>query len=94
MRDRYAHPLWTKLQALAADHKQGHGGMDFLENARLIAALRAGEPTEMNVYDAATWSCIVGLTGESVANRSRPVDVPDFTRGRWQHWAPVPIVGA
>ena len=39
MRDRYAHPLWTRLQALAAEHKQGHGGMDFIMMYRLIRCL-------------------------------------------------------
>jgi predicted secreted protein len=47
----------------------------------------------MNVYDAAALSAVVGLTGESVANRSRSVDFPDFTRGRWRDYPPLAIVG-
>ena len=31
----------------------GHGGMDFIEDYRLIKCLREGRPTDMNVYDAA-----------------------------------------
>ena len=58
MRDRYAHPLWTKLQALAADHKQGHGGMDFVMMFRLIRCLNQGLPLDMNVYDGALWSLV------------------------------------
>jgi glycosyltransferase involved in cell wall biosynthesis len=59
--------------------------------ARAIARLiddpgHEGRPTEMNVYDAAMLSCIAPLSEWSVANRSRPVDVPDFTRGRWAQW--------
>ena len=34
----------------------GHGGMDFLEDWRLIKCLREGTPTDMNVYDAAALS--------------------------------------
>ena len=90
--DQYEHPLWRRDETQQV--QGGHGGMDFLENERLIAALREGRPTDMNVYDAATWSCITDLTETSVANRSRPVDVPDFTRGRWQVWDPLAIVGA
>jgi hypothetical protein len=72
----------------------GHGGMDFLEDYRLIQCLLSGEPTDMNVYDAAAWSCICELTERSVADRSRPVDVPDFTRGRWKTNPPLGIVTA
>jgi hypothetical protein len=50
----------------------------------LIKCLREGLPTDMNVYDAATLSAVVGLSVESTARKSRPVDVPDFTRGRWR----------
>ena len=38
----------------------------------------------MNVYDAAALSSLVGATVKSVAQRSRPVDIPDFTRGTWK----------
>ena len=34
----------------------GHGGMDFIEDYRLIKCLREGLPTDMNVYDAAALS--------------------------------------
>ena len=72
----------------------GHGGMDYLEDYRLIKCLREGLPTDMDVYDAAALSVICELTERSVANRSRPVDVPDFTRGRWKMAAPLGIVEA
>ena len=78
----YEHPLW-KFDA-ATESTVGHGGMDFLEDYRLIHCLRLGLPTDMNVYDAAALSAISGLSEASVASRSRPVDVPDFTRGKWQ----------
>lgn len=61
----------------------GHGGMDFIMDYRLIYCLRNGLPLDMNVYDAAAWSCIAPLSEISVANNSAPVRVPDFTRGAW-----------
>ena len=70
----------------------GHGGMDFLEDWRLIECLRKGLPTDQNVYDAAAWSVIVQLTERSVAARGKPQDVPDFTRGNWERTAPLGIV--
>jgi hypothetical protein len=50
---------------------------------RLIECLRRGWPAEGNVYHAAAWGAISGLSEQSVAEGSRPVAVPDLTRGRW-----------
>jgi len=61
------------------------------EDLRVIQALRKGVPPDFDVYDAATWSVISALSEESVADRSRPVDVLDFTRGKWKSNAPVEI---
>lgn len=61
----------------------GHGGMDFIMDWRLIDCLRNGLPLDQDVYDAALWSSIVPLSEKSVGNRSRTVDIPDFTRGNW-----------
>jgi predicted dehydrogenase len=83
-RNEYDHPLWQDLEERSAG--AGHGGMDFIEDYQLVKALREGKPTDLNVYDAAVQSVICPLTEWSVANRSRPVDVPDFTRGRWAQW--------
>lgn len=88
--DEFEHPLWKSDRVKNATN--GHGGMDFLEDWRLIACLRAGLPTDQNVYDAAAWSCLVDLTERSVAARGRPQDVPDFTRGRWQSTPPLGII--
>ena len=91
-RAEYDHPLWTQMEERAAG--AGHGGMDYLEDYRLIKCLREGVPTDMDVYDAAALSAVTPLSEWSVANRSRPIDVPDFTRGRWQTRPPLGIVGA
>lgn len=86
----FDHPLWRWEAARNAT--TGHGGMDFLEDWRLIACLRQGLPTDMNVYDAALLSSVSALSERSVAEGSRPVEFPDFTRGRWRTWTPWPIV--
>jgi hypothetical protein len=88
----FEHPLWTKEGQRARG--AGHGGMDYIEDYRLIQCLREGTPTDMDVYDGAAWSVVSELTERSVANRSRPMDFPDFTRGRWQSNPPLGIVGA
>lgn len=91
MRDRYAHPLWSRLQALAAEHEQGHGGMDFVMMYRLIRALNEGVSLDLNVYDGALWSLVGALSEESVAKGSEKVGVPDLTAGRWKTKRPHPV---
>ena len=68
----FEHPLWEFEAAQKAT--VGHGGMDYLEDYRLIKCLREGLPTDMTVYDAAALSAVTALSEWSVANRSRPVD--------------------
>jgi Glycosyl hydrolase 109, C-terminal domain/Oxidoreductase family, NAD-binding Rossmann fold len=88
--EEFDHPLWRSKRIQEMD--RGHGGMDFLEDYRLIGCLLRGEPTDMNVYDAAALSSMVELTIRSVAQKGKPQEVPDFTRGRWRSWQPWPIV--
>jgi predicted dehydrogenase len=87
----YEHPLWRKLREQSSG--AGHGGMDFIEDYRFVECLHKGEPLDMDVYDAAAWSCISELSERSVANRSRSMDIPDFTRGRWRTRPQLGIVG-
>ena len=82
-RSEYDHRLWVELEEQAQG--AGHGGMDYLEDYRLVECLRAGSITDMDVYDAADWSVICELSETSVAQGSRPVEFPDFTRGAWKH---------
>jgi len=86
----FEHPLWKEMAAQAAG--AGHGGMDFLEDYRLVKCLREGLPTDMNVYDAAALSAVVHLSVQSVGRKAAAVDFPDFTRGRWKTTPPLPIV--
>jgi hypothetical protein len=88
----FEHPLWREMRERSAG--AGHGGMDYLEDHRLIACLRTGVATDMNVYDAAALSSIVELSARSNDRKSRAVDVPDFTRGRWRSLPALPIVHA
>lgn len=88
--EQWDHPLWKSQQEKAAG--AGHGGMDFIEDYRLIKCLREGLPTDMDVYDAAAWSAVGELSERSVADRSRPQDYPDFTRGKWKTNQPLGII--
>ena len=87
----YEHPLWKKLGERGKAAR--HGSMDYIEDYRLIECLRTGIPTDMDVYDAASWSVVSGLSEWSVAHKSRPIDFPDFTRGKWKTRPPLGIIG-
>ena len=88
--EEYDHPLWKNVGEKARG--AGHGGMDYLEDYRMVQSLLKGEPMDMDVYDAAAWSVVSALTEDSVAHRSRPVDFPDFTRGLWKTREPLGII--
>lgn len=61
----------------------GHGGMDTLELQAFFGAALSGEEMPIDVYDAASWMVITCLTEASIANGGMPIDIPDFTGGRW-----------
>ncbi len=100
--EEFDHPLWSQLAARAADTPEAADGFklsehirsgDYLEDDRLIQALRHGREPDFNVYDAASWSAVTALSEKSVANRSRPVDFPDFTKGKWKTNSPITFEG-
>jgi len=87
--EKYDHPLWKKFGAVA--EQSGHGGSDYLCFRAFVESIRNRTEAPVDVYDAATWSIITKLSEDSVLNRSRAVDFPDFTRGRWQSRKPLAI---
>ncbi len=66
------------------DGSFGHGGTDYLELKLFFEAVRNETQTPVDVYDSVVMSCIVPLSGKSIANGSTPVKCPDFTRGKWE----------
>ncbi len=81
----YEHPFHKAMGERAAElGRIAHGGMDFIMDYRLVYCLQKGLPLDMDVYDAAEWSCLVPLSEESVRGGGKPVEVPDFTRGAWE----------
>ena len=80
--EKYQAPLVTKYGAMAKE-VGGHGGMDFIMDARLVYCLQNGLPLDMDVYDLAEWCCLAELGSISMDNGNLPVEVPDFTRGHW-----------
>lgn len=90
MKEKYTPPIVKHIGELAKK-VGGHGGMDFMMDWRLIDCLRNGLPLDQDVYDAALWSAAGIVSEHSVANNSRTIDIPDFTRGNWKTNKPVSL---
>lgn len=71
---------WREHLTIA--EQAGHGGGDYFVLKEFAAAIGEGRAPEIDVYDAVTWSSIIALTAESVANGNRPVAIPHFTASR------------
>jgi Glycosyl hydrolase 109, C-terminal domain/Oxidoreductase family, NAD-binding Rossmann fold len=81
-KEKYEHKLWKEQGKVAED--RGHGGMDYLMLFRLLLCMREGLEPDLDVYDAASWSAVSGLSEQSVAQGSAPLKFPDFTHGLWK----------
>lgn len=79
------HPFATSPAAIC--WKEGHqkkvpNEMNYAMDFRLIHCLRHGLPLDIDVYDAAEWSCIAELSQRSAQLGGQPVEVPDFLNGK------------
>ena len=83
LEEKYTPELIRKVGTMAKE-VGGHGGIDYLLTWRMIDCLRNGLPLDQSVYDAASWSSIIPLSKWSTANGSRPINIPDFTNGKWK----------
>jgi len=80
--EKYRHQVFKQFVDFS-DVLGGHGGIDTTMDLRLIYCLNNGLPLDMTVYDGASWSSLIAASRKSVENYGAPVEVPDFTRGRW-----------
>ena len=90
--EQFDHPLWAAHGRKASN--VGHGGMDYIEDHRLIDCLQRGPADRHERLRCRRPDGRLHLWERSNANRSRPIDVPDFTRGKWQSTQPLGIVRA
>ena len=79
--DKYNHRLWQNGGKYQGG---GHGGVDLIELGYFAEAVRDKKQTPIDVYESVLMSCVVALSGDSIAKGSQPVKVPDFTRGKWE----------
>ncbi len=84
---KYDHPLWKNFEAEAKG--SGHGGIDFFTDRAFVESVKRNGPAPIDAYDAAAWSAVTPLSEQSVAQGSKPIYFPDFTRGRWINNKPI-----
>lgn len=79
----YDNDLWKhKSEGMIAS---GHGGMDYLVLRAMLSAARGKSYPAIDVYDAAAWMCITALSEKSIANGNIPIEIPDFTNGKYKN---------
>ena len=80
--EKYIHRWWK-----TGSEGASHGGTDFIMLREFINAVRAKGPTPLDVYDSVVMSAIIELSGISI-QKNKPVDFPDFTKGKWKNRKP------
>jgi predicted dehydrogenase len=84
---KYDHKLWQQYEKVAEG--AGHGGMDYFVMRDFVESVKNRTAPPIDVYDAAAWSAISPLSEQSIAQGSAPIQIPDFTRGKWKTRQPV-----
>ncbi len=80
--DEFDHAVWKRHGERALQF--GHNGADWLELRAFVEAIRAKAPPPVPLADAVAWSSIGPVSEQSIARRGQPVEMPDFTRGKWR----------
>lgn len=87
MYEKYDHPLHAEYVKNGV--KVGHGGIDWLVCRAFLESVKNGTNTPIDVYDTALWLAIGPLSEQSIKQNGAPVEVPDFTNGKWKNREPV-----
>ncbi len=88
----YEHSFTTHIGSQARKRKLPNE-MNYIMDYRLIHCLRNGLALDQDVYDAVEWSCLTELTERSVLGGNVPVNIPDFTRGKWDQLSQLEFEG-
>jgi len=79
---KYDHPISREM--IAACDLNDALRINWLVMRAFIESVKAGTNTPIDIYDAASWMCIGVLSEQSIKNNGAPVDIPDFTRGKYK----------
>lgn len=92
--EEYEHPMLKNYNppARIGGAIEGHGQrmtQTPINWHNLIMAITEGTQPYIDTYDSVTSSAVSAVTEASVANNGRPVDFPDFTKGKWKERTPI-----
>jgi hypothetical protein len=63
--------------------------MDWLVCRAFVESVKNGTNTPIDAYDTVTWMSIGALSEMSIEKGGSPVDIPDFTKGKWMRREPI-----
>lgn len=81
--EKYLPDVWKLNNKTGDAGEQGHGGLDQVMFDDFLRCIEEGRPMPIDVYDAATWMSISALSEISIQRGGMPIDIPDFTNGKW-----------
>ena len=81
--EKYEHPYWRNDGDMARK-AGGHGGIDYFCVHDFVKMVRTGKPPWIDAYDCASWSSLLELSRLSIDRKGAPVEIPDFTGGKWE----------
>ena len=87
MAKTYDHPLHAEYESIGT--RGCHGGMDWLVCRAFVETVKNETNTPIDAYDSVTLLAIGALSEKSIAGGGIPVEIPDFTGGKWQNREPV-----
>ncbi|AQT68740.1 Alpha-N-acetylgalactosaminidase [Anaerohalosphaera lusitana] len=62
----------------------GHDGADGIMLTQFIKSLRENKPLPLHLYDGVLMAASGPLSEMSIEKNNQPIEVPDFTRGKWK----------
>lgn len=95
--EQYEHPMIKNYNPpeRKGGETRGHGSHSRktpITWHRLVMALRENRMPDWDVYDSVTCGAISPVSEASVAGRCKPVDFPDFTKGKWKTTKPITFI--
>ena len=88
MQKKYDHPIHKENEKYIS---QGdHNGLDWITCRAFIESVKKGINTPIDAYDTVAWMAIAPLSEMSIAKGGMPMDIPDFTKGKWINREPSP----
>ena len=85
--DKYAEEFeheYYRKDGETAKKAGGHGGIDYYVVREFVKMVREDEEPWIDAYDAASWTSIMHCSRQSLDKNGAPVEMPDFTGGRWK----------